>query len=80
MPGRTDAPVAAKRANAKLAYKGDRVVLLFEAAIITGLSAKTLKRRHAEGAIKLIKISERRWGVLLSELERWLATKAAGTA
>jgi hypothetical protein len=55
----------------------DRVVPLGEAAAIGGISASTLKRRAAAGDLKLIRMSPRRVGVRLSELNRWLEACSA---
>jgi len=55
---------------------GDRVVLLHEAALLTGLSTKTLKRMAAEDdGLKLFKISARRLAVMHSDLRRWLNSR-----
>jgi predicted site-specific integrase-resolvase len=56
----------------------DRVARLDEAATILGISTWTLKRRSKAGEIKILKLSPRRLGVRLSEIQRYLdASEAA---
>lgn len=52
----------------------DHVISVPEAAAIAGLSTDTLKRRAKAGDLKILKLSTRRLGVRLSELNRWLDT------
>jgi predicted DNA-binding transcriptional regulator AlpA len=61
-------------------FKGsaDRVLLLSEAALLTGLSTKTLKRLACEvGGPKLFKLSPRRVAIRSSELENWINSRVA---
>lgn len=55
----------------------DRVARLDEAATILGISTWTLKRRSKAGEITILKLSPRRLGVRLSEIQRYLETKEA---
>lgn len=55
----------------------DRVISIHEAAILTGLSVSNLKRCQQRGEIKILKLSPRRIGVRLSELQRFLDSRAA---
>ena len=55
----------------------DRVVSLAEAAVISGLSPYTLKRCHARGEIKIVKLSPRRIGIRLSDLHAFIDARAA---
>lgn len=58
----------------------DRVLSLPEAALICGLSVYTLKRCNARGEIKILRLSPRRIGIRLSELQAFLDSRAAGGA
>ena len=50
----------------------DRVVSLTEASVITGLSSDTLKRCGARNEIKILKLSPRRVGIRLSDLQAFV--------
>ena len=50
----------------------DRIVPLPEASTITGLSVDTLKRCGARNELKILKLSPRRVGIRLSELQRFV--------
>ena len=50
----------------------DRIVPLPEASIITGLSVDTLKRCSARNELKILKLSPRRVGIRLSDLQRFV--------
>lgn len=50
----------------------DRVVSLAEAAVITGLSTDTLRRCGSRAELKIIKLSPRRVGVRLSDLQTFV--------
>lgn len=56
------------------AYSGtnDKVVTIHEAAVISGVSASTLKRLGRAGRLKVLRLSPRRIGIRLSDLRRWL--------
>lgn len=54
----------------------DRVVPLPEASTITGLSVDTLKRCGARGEIKILKLSPRRIGIRLSDIQTFVESKA----
>ena len=56
----------------------DRIVFEPERAAITGLSRPWYYRLELEGRVpRRLKLSERRVGWLLSELEQWLRERAA---
>ena len=55
----------------------DRVISLGEAAHLAGVSADTLRRCHQRKEIKIIKLSPRRIGVRLSDLQAFIAERAA---
>lgn len=50
----------------------DRVVPLLEASMITGLSVDTLKRCGARNELTILKLSPRRVGIRLSDLQRFV--------
>ncbi len=50
----------------------DRMLTMGDASTMTGLSYWTLKRRAAAGDIKIIRLSPRRLGIRLSEIQRYL--------
>jgi predicted site-specific integrase-resolvase len=50
----------------------DRVVSIAEAADLLGISIFTLRRRARAGAIAILKLSPRRIGVRLSEVQRYM--------
>ena len=51
---------------------GDRVVALTEASMITGLSIDTLKRCSARNELRILKLSPRRIGIRLSDLQAFV--------
>jgi predicted site-specific integrase-resolvase len=55
----------------------DRVRSLVETAAILNISVATLRRRVAEGAIKVVRLSPRRIGVRDSAREAFLQENAA---
>jgi predicted DNA-binding transcriptional regulator AlpA len=56
----------------------DRVVLLAEASMLTGLSMKTLKRLSCdEDGPRLFKLSPRRIAIRHSDLTQWIDTRVA---
>lgn len=55
----------------------DRIVSLIEVAAISGLGLNTIKRCRDRGEIKIIKLSPRRVGVRLSDLQAWLDSRNA---
>ena len=55
----------------------DPVVSLPQAAVISGVSVDTLKRAHRRGEIRILKLSVRRIGVRVSELNRYIDGRAA---
>lgn len=55
----------------------DKVISVRDAAEISGVSMATLKRRAKAGDLNILKLSVRRRGIRLSELQRWL--EACGT-
>lgn len=54
-----------------------RVYRYEEAALITGLSPSTLKRRIQAGELKLTRLSPRRVGIRADHLTAWLDARAA---
>ena len=50
----------------------DRVVTLPEASMITGLSVDTLKRCNARNELRILKLSPRRIGIRLSDLQAFV--------
>ena len=50
----------------------DRVVLIEEAGAILGISRWTLLRQSEAGKIKILKLSPRRLGIRMSEINRYL--------
>ena len=50
----------------------DRVVLIEEAGAILGISRWTLLRQSVAGKIKILKLSPRRLGIRMSEINRYL--------
>ena len=50
----------------------DRVVSLPEASVITGVSVDTLKRCGARSELKILKLSPRRIGIRLSDLQAFV--------
>jgi hypothetical protein len=78
-PPRSTGPPALSRAAAALIEelrRDDRVLSIHEAAEATGLSIFTLKRLGKRGDIKILKLSARRLGIRLSELQRYLDSRA----
>lgn len=57
----------------------DPVLTLHQAAAAAGLSIFTLKRCGTRDEIKILKLSPRRLGVRVSELQRFLDTREART-
>ena len=55
----------------------DRIVPLPEASTITGLSIDTLKRCVVRNELKIIKLSPRRVGIRLSDLQRFVDDRAS---
>jgi hypothetical protein len=55
----------------------DPVLAIPEAAKIAGVSPWTLKRRASDGQLTIIRLSERRIGICMSELYRWIETREA---
>jgi hypothetical protein len=58
-------------------FGGDRVISIGEAAARAGISVATLKRCWARGELKVIKMSPRRIGVRLGDLEAFLAARVS---
>lgn len=58
----------------------DRVAPLSEAARILGVSPWTLKRQSKAGRITILKLSPRRLGIRLSEIERFMEATASSNA
>ena len=56
---------------------GDKVVSIHEAAVITGVSASTLKRQAKAKKLRILQLSPRRIGIKLSDLRIWLDDCAA---
>jgi hypothetical protein len=56
-------------------FLADPIILLKEAARISGVTAQTLKNEAGRGKLTLIRISERRIGVRQSEWERYLDSR-----
>ena len=50
----------------------DRVASLPEASVITGVSVDTLKRCGARSELKILKLSPRRIGIRLSDLQAFV--------
>jgi|GEM_PF-4306723 len=55
----------------------DRIITLLEAAHRTTCSVATLRREAQRGHLRLTRLSARRVGIRLSDLDRWLAARAA---
>ena len=55
----------------------DPVLAIPEAAKIAGISPWTLKRVARNGDLTIIRLSERRIGIRMSELYRWMDTREA---
>ena len=55
----------------------DKVVSIHEAAVISGVSASTLKRQAKARKLKILQLSPRRIGIKLSDLRVWLDDCAA---
>jgi hypothetical protein len=55
----------------------DRVISVHEAAVRSDLSVSTLKRCNKRGELKILKLSPRRIGVRLSDLNAFLNSRAA---
>jgi excisionase family DNA binding protein len=60
-------------------HSGDYVLTLKESAEILSISDRTVQRLVASGKLTAVKISDRRIGILASELARFLSQNA-GTA
>jgi predicted site-specific integrase-resolvase len=56
----------------------DRVAMLDEAAKILGISKWTIKRQGNAGKIAILKLSPRRLGIRMSEIERYLSSSIKG--
>jgi predicted site-specific integrase-resolvase len=54
--------------------KPDRVAMLDEAAKILGISKWTIKRQGDAGKITILKLSPRRLGIRMSEIDRYLSS------
>ena len=54
----------------------DRVIPLREASYLTNLCEKTLRNCCARDELKIVKLSPRRVGVRLSELQRFIDKRA----
>jgi len=55
----------------------DKIVSLPEAAHLAGVSADTLRRCNKRQELKIIKLSPRRIGVRLSDLQAFIDARAA---
>lgn len=55
----------------------DRVITVNEAALRIGCSVATLKRCNKRGELPIIKLSPRRIGVRLSDLQSFIESRAA---
>jgi predicted DNA-binding transcriptional regulator AlpA len=55
----------------------DRIVRMPEACTISGLSADTLKRCAARNELRILKLSPRRIGIWLSDLQAFVDGRAA---
>jgi hypothetical protein len=55
----------------------DKVVTINEAAVISGVSASTLKRQAKAEKLRILRLSPRRIGIRLSDLRCWLDNCAA---
>lgn len=51
----------------------DRVVSMNEASLLTGLSVDTLKRCGARSELKILRLSPRRIGIRLSDIQAFVA-------
>ena len=54
----------------------DRVAPMREAAYLTGLCERSLDNAAARGEIKIIKLSPRRRGIRMSEIARFIDSRA----
>jgi excisionase family DNA binding protein len=55
--------------------KMDRALSVAQTADLLSLSTRTVSRLIATGDIRALKLSERRTGILVSEIERYLSTR-----
>lgn len=55
----------------------DRVVTIGEAALRAGCSAATLRRCHQRNELRILKLSPRRIGIRLSDLQAFLDSRVA---
>lgn len=69
--------MVAKHIGASAAVIEDRVVFIGEAAHISCLSPATLRRCHQRGELRILKLSPRRIGIRLSDLQAFLDSRAA---
>jgi predicted DNA-binding transcriptional regulator AlpA len=51
----------------------DRIVSLAEAAQIAGIGFRTLMRVRDRGELRVVRLTERRVGVRMSDLQAWIA-------
>jgi hypothetical protein len=58
-------------------FADDKVVSIQEAAVVSGVSASTLKRQAKAQKLQILQLSPRRIGIRLSEIHRWLNNCAA---
>ena len=65
------------RATTTFPIGDDRVISVHEASVRANLSVATLKRCNQRGELKIIKLSPRRRGVRLSDLQTFLDSRAA---
>jgi predicted DNA-binding transcriptional regulator AlpA len=60
-------------ASTELSLQADRVVSMPEASTLTGLSIDTLKRCGARNELKILKLSPRRIGIRLSDIQAFVS-------
>jgi predicted DNA-binding transcriptional regulator AlpA len=61
--------------NMAAATSPDRVLSMQEAATLAGVAPRTFQRIRERGEIRIIKLSQRRIGVRLSDLQRWIDSR-----
>jgi excisionase family DNA binding protein len=61
--------------SAAAAPAPDRVLTMQEAAALTGLGLRTFKRIRERGEIRVIQLTQRRVGVRMSDLQKWIDSR-----
>ncbi len=61
--------------NSETVPAPDRILSLEEAAQIAGLGFRTLLRLRERGEIRVLKLTERRVGIRMSDLQAWIDSR-----